>query len=45
MRRAVPALLVGAALWASPAAAQVVPPDPAAPPHSVAVGKPWDGRL
>ena len=51
MRRAVLALLTGAALCACPAAAQVAPPDPdpaAAPlgaPHSVAVGKPWDGFL
>jgi murein endopeptidase len=45
MRRAVLALLAGAALGAPPAAAQVPPPDPAAPPHAVAVGKPWDGRL
>ncbi|MEN3283932.1 MAG: penicillin-insensitive murein DD-endopeptidase [Solirubrobacteraceae bacterium] len=45
MRRAVLALLVGAALCAPPAVAQVPPPDPAAPAHSVAVGKPWDGRL
>jgi murein endopeptidase len=51
VRRAVLALLTGAALCACPAAAQVAPPDPdptVAPlgtPHSVAVGKPWDGFL
>jgi murein endopeptidase len=51
MRRAVLALLTGAALCACPAAAQVAPPDPdptVAPlgtPHSVAAGKPWDGFL
>lgn len=47
MRRAVLALLAGAALCAPPAAAQVAPPDvaPLVSQHSVAVGKPWDGRL
>jgi murein endopeptidase len=47
VRRAVLALLAGAAVCAWPAAAQVAPPDVAAlgTPHSVAVGKPWDGRL
>jgi murein endopeptidase len=51
VRRAVLALLTGAALCACPATAQVAPPDPdptVAPlgtPHSVAVGKPWDGFL
>jgi murein endopeptidase len=51
VRRGVLALLAGAALCACPAAAQVAPPDPdptVAPlgtPHSVAVGKPWDGFL
>jgi murein endopeptidase len=47
MRRAVLALLAGAALCAPSAAAQVAPPDvaPLGAPHSVAVGKPWDGRL
>jgi murein endopeptidase len=47
VRRAVLGLLAGAAVCAWPAAAQVAPPDVAAlgTPHSVAVGKPWDGRL
>jgi murein endopeptidase len=51
MRRWCVALLAGAALCASPAAAQVAPPDadpqvaPLGTPHSVAVGKPWDGWL
>ena len=47
MRRAVLALLAGTAVCAWPAAAQVAPPDVVAlgTPHSVAVGKPWDGRL
>jgi murein endopeptidase len=50
-RPAILTLLAGAVLCAPPAAAQVAPPDPdpvVAPlgaPHSVAVGKPWDGRL
>lgn len=46
------ALLVGAALFVPPAAAQVPPPEPIAPetsqaetPRSVAVGRPWNGRL
>src|SRR5215218_2830546 len=51
LRRAVSALLACMALCACPAAAHVAPPDadpealPLAAPHSVAVGKPWDGRL
>ena len=43
-------LLLAAALGAMltgvvPADAHVAPPDPLAPPHSVAVGKPWHGFL
>ena len=50
MRRAIAALLAAAAC-AAPAAAQVAPPDadpqvaPLGAPHSVAVGKPWNGYL
>jgi murein endopeptidase len=51
VRHAVAALLAGAAVCAAPAAAQLAPPDsdpavaPVGAPHSVAVGKPWDGYL
>jgi murein endopeptidase len=51
MRRAVLALLAALAPCAATAAAQVAPPDsdptvaPIGAPHSVAVGKPWDGFL
>jgi murein endopeptidase len=47
----VAAVLAGAALAAAPSAAQVPPPDvdpaalPLGAPHSVALGKPWHGRL
>lgn len=46
MRRAAPILLL-IALFAAPAAAQVAPPGGAAsaPVVSMAVGKPWNGRL
>ena len=51
MRRALVALLAGAAVSAQPATAQVAPPDaqpgaaPPGAPHSIAVGKPWHGHL
>jgi murein endopeptidase len=45
MRPVAAAVLGALVLGSSPAAAHVGPPDPLAPPHSVAVGRPWDGFL